>query len=97
MERIDQDTARSLIDFSAGKPELQLLATQQLEGSIALHNRLADSRVAYLADEVGMGKTYIALGVVALMRRFNPALRVLYLLPKNNVRDKWVKDYIIFI
>lgn len=97
MERIDQDTARSLIDFSAGKPELQLLAAQQLEGSIALHNRLADSRVAYLADEVGMGKTYIALGVVALMRRFNPALRVLYLLPKNNVRDKWVKDYKSFI
>lgn len=97
MERIDQDTAGSLIDFSAGKPELQLLAAQQLEGAVALHNRLADSRVAYLADEVGMGKTYIALGVAALMRRFNPTLRVLYLLPKNNVRDKWVKDYKSFI
>lgn len=97
MKRIDQNTAGSLIDFSAGKPELQLLAAQQLEGAVALHNRLADSRVAYLADEVGMGKTYIALGVAALMRRFNPTLRVLYLLPKNNVRDKWVKDYKSFI
>ena len=77
MNRIDRDTAACLIDFSAGKPELEQLAAQQLEGTVALHNRLADSRVAYLADEVGMGKTYIALGVAALMRRFNPALRVL--------------------
>lgn len=97
MKRIDQDTAARLIDFSAGKPELQQLAAQQLEGAVALHNRLVDRRVAYLADEVGMGKTYIALGVAALMRRFNPSLRVLYLLPKNNVRDKWVKDYKSFI
>lgn len=97
LKRIDQDTAASLIDFSAGQKELQPLAAQQLEGTVALHNRLADSRVAYLADEVGMGKTYIALGVAALMRRFNPSLRVLYLLPKNNVRDKWVKDYKSFI
>ena len=44
-----------------------------------------------------MGKTYIALGIAALMRRFNPSLRVLYLLPKNNVRDKWVKDYRSFV
>lgn len=97
LQRIDCDTATSLIDFSAGKPELKQLAAQQLEGTVALHNRLADHSVAYLADEVGMGKTYIALGVVALMRRFNPALRVLYLLPTNNVRDKWVKDYKNFI
>lgn len=97
MKRIDLDTAAYLIDFSAGKDDLIQLAAQQLEGTVALHNRLADSRVAYLADEVGMGKTYIALGVVALMRRFNPSLRVLYLLPKNNVRDKWVKDYKSFI
>ncbi len=97
MQRIDQPTAASLIDFSAGKPELEQLAVQQLEGAVALHNRLAEHQVAYLADEVGMGKTYIALGVAALMRRFNPSLRVLYLLPKNNVRDKWVKDYNSFI
>ncbi len=97
MKRINQLTAERLIDFSAGKQELKPLATQQLEGTVALHNRLSDNRVAYLADEVGMGKTYIALGVAALMRRFNPSLRVLYLLPKNNVRDKWVKDYKSFI
>ena len=87
MQRIDQATALSLIDFSAGKSELKQLAVQQLEGAVALHNRLADHRAAYLADEVGMGKTYIALGVAALMRRFNPSLRILYLLPNSTLSD----------
>ena len=44
-----------------------------------------------------MGKTYVALGTIALMRKKRPDLRVLYLLPKNNVRDKWVKDYKSFV
>lgn len=97
MDKLAITTARTLIDF-AGKDGLAAgLAEQQLQGTVALHNMLAEHRVAYLADEVGMGKTYVALGVVALMRRFQPTLRVLYLLPKNNVRDKWQKDYRSFI
>lgn len=97
MKSINLRTAQGLIDFSAGREELRGLGEQQLNGALALHNKLAKHRVAYLADEVGMGKTYIALGVVALMRRFNPALRVLYLLPSVNVRDKWMKDFHSFI
>lgn len=97
MDKLAIATARALLDFS-GKDGLAAgLAEQQLQGTVALHNMLAEHGVAYLADEVGMGKTYIALGVVALMRRFQPSLRVLYLLPKNNVRDKWQKDYRSFI
>ncbi len=97
MQPIDLNTAQRLIDFSGGREELSGLGAQQLQGSLALHNKLAQHRVAYLADEVGMGKTYVALGVVALMRRFNPDLRVLYLLPSVNVRDKWLKDFHSFI
>lgn len=97
MQPIDVATASNLIDFTGGAPELAQLGKQQLDGAVSLHNMLANQGMAYLADEVGMGKTYIALGVVALMRRFQPGLRVLYLLPKNNVRDKWKKDYHSFI
>lgn len=98
MQQVDLETAKALINFSGVQGQLsENLANQQLKGAVALHNMLALKGVAYLADEVGMGKTYIALGVVALMRRFNPQLRVLYLLPKNNVRDKWVKDYKSFV
>ncbi|MFI8645023.1 helicase-related protein [Pseudomonas iridis] len=97
MQRINKATAAAVIDFSGSDLALQGLAEQQLTGTVALYNKLADHRVAYLADEVGMGKTYIGLGVAALMRHFNPGLRVLYLLPKNNVRDKWIKDYRAFV
>jgi len=97
MQTIDLSIARQLIDFGGSADVSKDLACQQLKGAVALHNMLAHHGVAYLADEVGMGKTYIGLGVVAMMRRFKPDLRVLYLLPKNNVRDKWHKDYHSFI
>ena len=88
---IDVATARRLLDFSGGDDRLKQLGELQLSGAVALHNMIADSEVGmgYLADEVGMGKTYIALGVVALMRYFNPSLRVLYICPSKNVQEKW--------
>ncbi len=94
---ISIESAEKLIDFSAGVDERKPLAKQQIEGSVALYNILQKKDLAYLADEVGMGKTYVALGTIALMRKTKPDLRVLYLLPKNNVRDKWVKDYKSFV
>lgn len=97
MNKLNLRTAEALIDFSGKGAVSSSMAEQQLQGTLALHNMLAEHNLAYLADEVGMGKTYIGLGVVALMRRFQPALRVLYLLPKNNVRDKWLKDYRSFV
>lgn len=97
MNKLDLATAEALIDFSGKGAVSDDLSKLQLKGVVALHNILSEKGLAYLADEVGMGKTYVALGVVALMRRFKPDLRVLYLLPKNNVRDKWLKDYRSFI
>lgn len=97
MNKLDLASAEALIDFSGKGAVSDDLSQLQLKGALALHNILSDKGLAYLADEVGMGKTYVALGVVALMRRFKPDLRVLYLLPKNNVRDKWLKDYRSFI
>lgn len=94
---ISVSSAQALIDFSAGLEERESLAKQQIEGSVALYNILHKQKLAYLADEVGMGKTYVSLGTIALMRKKQPNLRVLYLLPKNNVRDKWVKDYKSFV
>lgn len=91
MKPVDIETARLLLDFSGGDPQLKTLAKLQLEGAVALQNMLAnpDIGIGYLADEVGMGKTYVALGTIALMRYFNPALRVLYICPSHNVQEKW--------
>jgi hypothetical protein len=88
---LDLATANRILDLSGGKPNLRDLGKKQLEGAVALHNMIANPRVGmgYLADEVGMGKTYVALAVVALLRYFNPALRVLYICPSRNVQEKW--------
>jgi ERCC4-related helicase len=94
---ISVNIAKELVDFSAGVADRKNLAEQQIRGSVALYNIFQNQNLAYLADEVGMGKTYVALGTIALMRKKKPDLRVLYLLPKNNVRDKWVKDYRSFV
>jgi hypothetical protein len=91
MQPFDLETASLLLDFTGGDEQLKQLGQLQLEGAVALQNMLAntDIGVGYLADEVGMGKTYVALGVVALMRSFNPSLRVLYICPSTNVQEKW--------
>ena len=91
MEPIDLTSARMLLDFSGGDPQLEALARLQLQGAVALQNMLANPEVGmgYLADEVGMGKTYVTLGVVAMMRFFNPGFRVLYICPSRNVQEKW--------
>lgn len=45
-----------------------------------------------LADEVGMGKTYEALGVVAACLHERPGSRVLILTPGPDLNTKWEKD-----
>ena len=99
MKPIDLKTARRLIDFSGRDESLRDLSELQIEGAVALQNMIANPEIgfAYLADEVGMGKTYVALGVVAIMRYFNPMLRVLYVCPSRNVQEKWEREYKSFI
>ncbi|MBW0149077.1 DEAD/DEAH box helicase [Marinobacter arenosus] len=96
---LDLDSARHILDFSGGRDELKSLGEVQLRGAVALYNMINTENIGlgYLADEVGMGKTYIALGVVSLMRYFNPALRVLYICPSANVQDKWLREQASFI
>ena len=89
-------SAKALLDFSGGQSSVDIAAEQQLEGAVALHNLLTQKPFVYLADEVGMGKTYVALGVVALFRHFYPHWRVLYLAPRENIQQKWLKELLNF-
>ena len=68
-------TASQLLDFAGRSDVARSGAATQLEGAVAIHNILAGGRVAYLADEVGMGKTFVVLGTLALLRHYHPALR----------------------
>lgn len=49
-----------------------------------------------LADEVGMGKTFEALGVVAAFRHEDPASRILVLTPGPDLNTKWEKEFTRF-
>lgn len=93
---IDLKTASQLLDFGADIVGQQR-AKEQLEGAVAIHNILEQHRVAYLADEVGMGKTYVALGVLALFRHYNPDFRALIVAPRENIQNKWIKDFRNFV
>src|SRR5450759_4656051 len=88
--------ADKLLDFSARLGKGQR-SQEQLEGAVALHNTLQQNKVAYLADEVGMGKTYVALGVVALFRHFNPQFRIAIISPRENIQRKWMKELRNFV
>lgn len=88
---IDVSSAAQLLDFE-GRIATEI-AMGQLEGAVALHNILEREGVAYLADEVGMGKTLVALGVLALYRHWNPTVRALIIAPRENIQKKWGKEF----
>jgi hypothetical protein len=46
-----------------------------------------------IADEVGMGKTYEALGVVAAYRHSNPKSRIVIVTPGPDLNTKWANEF----
>lgn len=46
-----------------------------------------------LADEVGMGKTFEALGVAAAFRHRNPKSRIVVITPGPDLNTKWVGEF----
>lgn len=98
MKTVSLEFARELIDFAPDEKQMaQGFSEMQLEGTVALFNMLARNRCAYLADEVGMGKTYVALGVMSLLRYLNPHARVLVIAPRENIQRKWIKELNNFV
>lgn len=98
IDPIAYDVAVQLLDFRGASVSVSpSMAEEQLKGAVALHNLLAQHGCAYLADEVGMGKTYVALGVVGLLRYLQPDLRVLYIAPRENIQRKWKKEHDNFV
>ena len=83
-----------LIDLTVKEDEnSKSMAQLQLEGVAAIYNILCRRNFAYLADEVGMGKTYQALSIAALLWNEKPDARVLFISPRQNLQVKWCDDY----
>ncbi|WP_165489496.1 DEAD/DEAH box helicase [Paraburkholderia hospita] len=84
-----RQAAAELLDMSGKLKGFEDVGAKQLDAAVALHRMLLTHGSAYLGDEVGMGKTYVALATVALFRHLQPGFRVLYLAPSQNVLSKW--------
>ena len=98
MKSISEAFARELIDFAPTEKSKKLgFGESQLQGTVSAYNMLAQNKIAYLADEVGMGKTYIALGVLGLIRHLNPQARVMIIAPRENIQLKWIKELSNFV
>ncbi len=92
-EPIRPNDVEELIDFRVPNKETESMARMQCDGVAALYNILCKGSVAYLADEVGTGKTYQALGLAALTWSEKPSARILFVSPRQNLQEKWVEDY----
>ena len=98
LQSLSHDYVRHLIDFAPAEAQRRAgFGEMQLEGCVAAFNMLARNRCVYLADEVGMGKTYVALGVMGLLRHMRPTARIVVLAPRENIQRKWVKELRNFI
>lgn len=88
------DASDEAWQYGSGDPEG--MPSIQTEGVAYLWNLLADHRVALLADEVGMGKTFQALGVAALLWRSKPDAKVLVMAPNLDICLHWQREFSSF-
>lgn len=69
----------------------------QAEGTAKLWNTLLEKKIALLSDEVGMGKTFQGLGIMATLWQQKSDAKVLLYAPNENVAQKWIREYNNFI
>lgn len=65
----------------------------QAEGVAGICQRLERHNIAFLADEVGMGKTIQAFGVMSMLWKENKFGRVLVVAPRREVALQWEREY----
>lgn len=99
MRRWTADSVGAYLDFSCDKRfgDNSALVSLQRDGVAAVCNILRRKGVAYLADEVGLGKTMQALGVVSCLLADRPAARVLLIAPREMVQNGWRNEYVRFV
>ena len=98
-KKITPVDVEKLINFGvAGSSDaIKTMHVLQTGGVAGIWNILCRQDFAYLADEVGMGKTYQALGLITLLWNFKPDAKVVIICPRANLQTKWKRDYDHFI
>ncbi|NJI73217.1 DEAD/DEAH box helicase family protein [Sphingobacterium kitahiroshimense] len=93
---------REIIDLNPTGSISTVISDRQIEVIRKSFNYLVSSKnntVVYIADEVGLGKTYIAMGILALFRSISKEFshRALIIVPKVNLQHKWQKELKLFM
>jgi hypothetical protein len=101
MEYINDSTIRRILNLQGSPLIHKSIADRQIEVIRKGYNYLSQegNNALYIADEVGLGKTYIALGIASLLRHFstNPETHQdVIIVPKNNLQLKWRKEILQF-
>ncbi|HLP81439.1 MAG TPA: SNF2-related protein, partial [Nitrosomonas sp.] len=100
-ELLHPEDIASVIDFNAADEAIadryKSLRVIQTTGVAALYNVLCKRNYAYLADEVGMGKTFQALGLASIVWHMKPDARIVVICPRKNLQTKWIRDFGNFI
>jgi hypothetical protein len=98
------DQVAKIINFEEGNAKWDYvvdaaptMASRQTEGVARLWNLLSQHRVALLADEVGTGKTFQALGVATLLWRMKPDARILLMTPNRDICHHWEIEFATFV
>jgi len=73
------------------------MADKQAEGVAYLWNLLGTEKLAILADEVGMGKTFQAIALILQLWSIKPAAKVLVITPNKNICEHWRNEFNSFI
>ncbi|GHA58305.1 DEAD/DEAH box helicase [Photobacterium aphoticum] len=69
------------------------MAAKQAEGVAYLCRLLQQHHLALLADEVGMGKTFQAIGVIRLLQQLKPDAKILVIAPNKNICSQWKGEF----
>ncbi|WP_261858274.1 DEAD/DEAH box helicase [Photobacterium sanguinicancri] len=69
------------------------MPAKQAEGVAYLCRLLQQYNLALLADEVGMGKTFQAIGIIRLLQQLKPNAKVLVIGPNRNICSQWKGEF----
>jgi superfamily II DNA or RNA helicase len=71
-------------------------AVRQLRTIAEILRRLASQPGIVLADEVGMGKTFVALGVAVVAALADRGRRPVVVMVPSSLHEKWPRDFAVF-
>ena len=88
---------KSILDLKTNESIGNELAERQFQVIAKSYEYLSKSEnnIIYIADEVGLGKTYIGIGIALLIRHFSKDVtnhKDLIIVPKKNLQYKWRKE-----